>query len=302
MAAGSGFSTKITFEYGEARELSPGVSRIVAPNPGPYTFKGTNTYLVGSRRLAIIDPGPEDSRQTAAILKAAGDREVSYIVITHRHRDHTGGVPALRAATGAPVVAFGPVTFLPPAGGSGQGGSIDRELVADMMLCDGDVVEGDGFALEAVHTPGHLSDHICLRLRQEGILFSGDHVMGWNTSVVAPPNGSMADYLTSLEKLLPMEDICYFPGHGGRISEPRRTVRALILHRQWREEAILESLDAGHTTIEKIVADVYKGLDQRLVRAATLSVQAHIEHLAIRGKVITVSEPAFDSEILLVKP
>lgn len=301
MAAGSGFRTEMTFEYGVPRQLAPGVNRIVACNPGPYTFKGTNTYLVGEKRLGIIDPGPEDAAHLAAILKAVDGREVTHILVTHRHRDHTGGAVALKAAVDAPIFAFGPISFAAPSNPGSSGGGLHRDLAVDTHLADGAKIVGDGWTLDAIHTPGHLSDHISYRMREQPILFSGDHVMGWNTSVVAPPNGNMRDYLASLEKLLDDPSSEFYPGHGGRINEPRRTLRALLLHRQWREQAIIESIEHGNTTISAIVADVYHGLDTRLVRGASLSVQAHIEHLAERGLVLTALPVTFESEIVLLK-
>lgn len=302
MAPGIGFRTEMTFEYGVPRELAPGVNRLVAPNPSLYTFKGTNTYLLGDQNLAIIDPGPDDSAHVQAIVDAVAGRKVSHIFVTHRHRDHTGATAGLRSVIDAPVLAYGPATFAPPSDPASKGESIHRDLAVDILLSDGQTIAGDGWTLGVIHTPGHLSDHVCFQLHEHPALFSGDHVMGWNTSVIAPPNGSMSAYLNSLEKLRDNPTAEYFPGHGGRITEPRRTIKVLLLHRQWREQAILDALADGHNTIEKIVADVYMGLDDRLVRAASLSVQAHIEHLATRGQVLTVSTLTFEAEIIVVKP
>lgn len=206
---------------------------------------------------------------------------------------------AVKAAVDAPICAFGPITFAPPASPGGSGGGLDRDLAVDTLLADGGKVVGEGWTLDVVHTPGHLSDHISYRMREQPVLFSGDHVMGWNTSVIAPPNGNMADYMASLEKLLDDPSSEFYPGHGARIQEPRRTLRALLLHRQWREQAIMESLEQGNTTISAIVTDVYHGLDPKLVRGASLSVQAHIEHLAQRGLVVTASPLTFESAISL---
>ncbi|MFM1815932.1 MAG: hypothetical protein RLZ98_2627 [Pseudomonadota bacterium] len=297
-----GFRTEMDFEYGVAREIVPGVARIVANNPGPYTFKGTNTYLIGTRTLALIDPGPEDEAHVDAICRAVAGRRVTHILITHRHRDHTGATARLKERIDAPVYAFGPVTFAPPRSAGGNSGSVDKEFPADILLRDGETLAGEGWTMDVLHTPGHLCDHICFRLREAGVLFSGDHVMGWNTSVVAPPNGSMAEYLASLDKVRDLDVTIHLPGHGGRVPEPRRHVKALQLHRQWREEAIVSSLERGRLTIEDIVADVYQGLDERLLRAASLSVEAHVEHLAARGRVNYAAPLTFSTLLSLAKP
>jgi glyoxylase-like metal-dependent hydrolase (beta-lactamase superfamily II) len=279
--------TSMTFAYGEPRELSPGVARIVANNPNHFTFKGTNTYLVGTRSLALIDPGPEDPNHLAAILKAVGGRQISHVLITHTHRDHTDGMPALLAATGAKTVGFGRrapnrgTKRTSPSGGE----FVDRDFVPDIPLADSGRLEGDGWAFTAVHTPGHAPDHLCFALEGTNILFSGDHVMGWNTSVVAPPEGNMGAYMRSLQRVMERSDGVYFPGHGGRVEEPQRLVKAYMLHRRMREQAILECIKAGTDTARAIVPVVYKGLDPKLLNAASLSVLAHVEHLIERGLV-----------------
>jgi glyoxylase-like metal-dependent hydrolase (beta-lactamase superfamily II) len=277
----------MTFAYGEPRELSSGVVRIVANNPNHFTFKGTNTYLVGTHTLALIDPGPEDPEHLAAILKAAAGRPISHVLITHTHRDHTDGMPALLAATGARTVGFGRrasnrgTRRTSPSGGE----FVDKDFVPDIPLADGGQLAGDGWSFTAVHTPGHAPDHLCFALEGTDILFSGDHVMGWNTSVVAPPEGNMGAYMRSLQRVLERRDGVYFPGHGGRIDEPQRLVKAYMLHRRMREQAILECIRDGIATARAIVPVVYKGLDPKLLNAATLSVLAHVEHLIERGLV-----------------
>jgi glyoxylase-like metal-dependent hydrolase (beta-lactamase superfamily II) len=269
------------------RELAPGVVRLVANNPGPMTFKGTNTYLVGTGDLALVDPGPEDAAHLGAILAAIGRRRVSHIVITHTHRDHIDGLAALTAATGARTAGFGRRAVEPGIKRTSASGSeyIDQDFVPDVRLGHGDRLEGGGWAFTALHTPGHAPDHLCLELEGTGLLFSGDHVMGWNTSVVAPPEGSMADYLRSLELLGERADRVYLPGHGGRIEEPQRLVKAFLLHRRMREHAILDCIRAGTNTVRGIVPAIYRDLDPKLVNAASLSVLAHVEHLISRGLV-----------------
>lgn len=279
--------TEMDFDYGVPRELAPGVVRLVANNPSVFTFKGTNTYLVGDRELAIIDPGPKDTAHRAAILKTAGSRPVSHILITHTHRDHIDGLADLKAATGALTCGYGRTSDYPAGAAESPSGDefIDNDFRPDVVLRDGDAVSGHGWSLTALFTPGHAPDHLCFALGGSKVLFSGDHVMGWNTSVVAPPEGRMSDYLASLSRLLDRDETLYLPGHGGRIEEPRRTVRAYIVHRQWREQAIHGAIKDGLATVPAITALVYKGLDERLVKAASLSVLAHVEHLAERGLV-----------------
>ncbi len=288
MAAAPEFRTTMDFAYGVARELAPGVARLVANTPGPFTFKGTNTYLVGAGKvLVLIDPGPEDAAHRDAVLAAIGSRQVSHILITHTHRDHVDGLPALIAATGAKTAGFGrraPQPGVKRTSASG-GEYVDQDFVPDVQLQHGGRLAGDGWAFTALHTPGHAPDHLSFELEGTGVLFSGDHVMGWNTSVVAPPEGSMADYLRSLELLGERADRVYFPGHGGRVAEPQRLVKAFLLHRRMREQAILDCIRSGTNTVRTIVPAIYRGLDPKLINAASLSVLAHVEHLISRGLV-----------------
>ncbi len=280
------FRKEINFEYGVASDLAPGVRRIVANNPGPFTYKGTNTYLLGQgREIALIDPGPEDEAHFDAIMRAAGTSRITDILITHTHRDHVDGLDRLQRATGARTWGFGRTAVArgtkrtSPSGGE----FVDQDFNPDVVLKEGGRFQGEGFALIALHTPGHAPDHLCFALEGTRILFSGDHVMAWNTSVVAPPEGNMSQYIAALERLLDRSDEVYFPGHGGRLLQPQRTVKAYVLHRRMREQAILDCIRAGTTTIAEIVQVVYRGLDPRLVNAASLSVAAHVEHLVERG-------------------
>ena len=281
------FKTDMDFTYGVASPMGPGVVRIVAGNPGPLTFKGTNTYLVGSTSLAVIDPGPDDDSHRAAILKAAGERSITHILTTHAHRDHTDGVAGLKSATGAKVAAFARGREADLGAEQSQPGSafIDFSYLPDISLKPGDTISGTDWALTAIHTPGHAPDHLCFALDGRPVVFSGDHVMAWNTTVVAPPEGRMADYIRSLEILLDRTDSVFLPGHGGRLHDPQRTVKAYLLHRRWREQAVLRALNGGANTIRRIAAEVYAGLDAKLVPAAMLSVAAHVEHLIERGAV-----------------
>jgi glyoxylase-like metal-dependent hydrolase (beta-lactamase superfamily II) len=293
------FNTSMTFSYGVPSDMGSSVARIVAENPGPFTFKGTNTYLVGDRSLAVIDPGPDDERHCAAILAAAAGRRITHIFVTHTHRDHVDGLTRLKAATGA--LSCGHLRSDASRGTIASSPSgrefVDLDFKPDVHLADGERIAGDGFAITALHTPGHAPDHLCFALEGTGLVFSGDHVMAWNTSVIAPPEGNMADYMRSLEMLLDRDDRTLLPGHGGRIHEPQRTVKAYLLHRRWRENAILDAVRSGVTTIRTIVPVVYPGIDGRLAMAAALSVRAHVEHLLERGLLVCQPPVSLDQTL-----
>jgi len=286
------FKEEMQFEYGVPRELVPGVRRLVANNGGPFTFKGTNTYLIGHKDIAVVDPGPDDPEHLEAILSASEGGEIAHIIVTHTHMDHTEGLDALRDATGAqtygahtPDAPRGTPTYSPT-----ESDFVDRAFIPDIILEDGDLIKTDEWTLRAIHTPGHAPDHICLAALDQNILLSGDHVMAWNTSIVAPPEGNMNDYMTSLEKLLEHEHELFLPAHGATIERPRRVVRAYLVHRQMREGAILEAIRTGHNTIPNISEKVYSGIDAAYVNAAKLSVFAHVERLYASGH-ISCEEP-----------
>jgi glyoxylase-like metal-dependent hydrolase (beta-lactamase superfamily II) len=265
--------------------VSPMVRRLVAPNASPFTFNGTCTYIVGQGEVAIVDPGPNDDSHLSALLAAVDGERVDAILVTHTHRDHSVGVKKLRAATGARVVGAAP--FTPRGDGSiGLDSAHDRNYSPDTIPADGERWQGPGYTIEAVATPGHCSNHLCFALLDEGALFSGDHVMAWSTSVVAPPDGSMRAYMDSLDKLRGRAETIYWPGHGGPVVEPQRYVRALIHHRRQREASILNTLAEGPQTIAALVAKVYVGLNPSLTRAAGLSTLAHLEDLGERAIVV----------------
>ena len=265
--------------------LSPLVRRLVAPNASPFTFHGTCTYIVGEAKVAIVDPGPDDDAHLAALLAAVDGQQVEAILITHTHRDHSPGAMKLKAATGARVIGAAPLT--PRGDGSaGLDSDHDRDYAPDAILADGERWRGAGYTIEAIATPGHCSNHLCFALLEEGALFSGDHVMGWSTSVVAPPDGSMRAYMDSLDKLRGRAETVYWPGHGGPVVEPQRYLRALIHHRRQREASILNALANGPQTIPALVARIYVGLNPSLTRAAGLSTLAHLEDLSARGRVV----------------
>jgi glyoxylase-like metal-dependent hydrolase (beta-lactamase superfamily II) len=291
------FDKSFDLAPGHAEEVMPGVRRIVADNPGPFTFKGTLTYILGRGKVAIIDPGPEDENHVKAVLDAVRGETVTHIFVTHTHRDHSPATPAIKAATGATVYAEGPHRASRPLN-TGEAprmeASNDTEFRPDHALADRDVVSGDGWSLEAVTTPGHTANHMAFALKDSDLMFSGDHVMGWSTTIVAPPDGAMADYMNSLNKLTARKESVYLPGHGGAIREAPRFVAGLILHRKAREASILHRLAKGATDIATIVRAVYIGLDPRLVKAAGFSVLAHMEDLVARGAVATDGPPSIN--------
>jgi glyoxylase-like metal-dependent hydrolase (beta-lactamase superfamily II) len=292
------FDKTLDLAPGTVDEVMPGVRRIMANNPGPFTFKGTLSYIIGHGNVAIVDPGPDDPAHVGALLGAVRDETVTHIFVTHTHRDHSPAVPAVKAATGATVYAEGPHRAARPlhiGEHNPLDASADRDFRPDVALKDGEVVEGGGWTVEAVATPGHTANHMAYAFRERDALFVGDHVMAWATSIVAPPDGAMSDYMASLEKLAKRSESVYLPGHGPVIHDALRFVNYYILHRKAREASILHRLAKGATDIPSIVRAIYIGLDQRLTGAAGLSVLAHLEDLVARGVVATDGEPAIDS-------
>jgi glyoxylase-like metal-dependent hydrolase (beta-lactamase superfamily II) len=294
------FRREFPFEYGRLEPVAAGLRRIVARNPSPFTFRGTGTYVIGSGEVAVIDPGPDLAEHVEALLAGLAGERVTHILITHTHRDHSPAAAALKAATGAPTWGFGPhAGGVRGEPGVEEGG--DWDFVPDVALRDGERIACRGWRLEAVHTPGHTSNHLCFALEDSGILFSGDHVMGWSTSVISPPDGDMAAYMASLDKLLGRSDAVYWPTHGPAISEPHRHVRAFIAHRREREAGIRDCLAAGVEQIDAIVERLYIGLQPGLRRAAGRSVQAHLIDLAERGIVECDGPPTADTRYRLAR-
>ena len=297
------FDTRFEPHYGEAIEVAPGIRRLTVNNAGPFTFHGTNTYIVGERTLAVIDPGPEDPEHLQAILRAVGDRSVSHIFVSHTHRDHSPLAKELRQLTGAVVCAEGPHRPARPlriGEVNPLDASADTDFVPDLTLADESVTQGDGWAIRTVLTPGHTANHAAFALEGAGVLFSADHVMAWATSIVAPPDGAMADYMASLDRLIERDDKILLPGHGGPVSKPRSFMRGLKTHRKMRERAIVERLAGGDRTIPEMVRAIYRDTDPRLHGAAGLSVLAHLEDLVSRGIAITGGDPSIDGEYTLM--
>ncbi len=266
---------------GRIERVAPLVRRVLAPNPSPFTYTGTQTFIVGEGEVAVIDPGPDDPAHLDALVSALAAERVAAIFCTHTHRDHSPASRALQAATGAPIVGCAALPGAEEELRSDE--SFDIHYRPDRVLEDGESLAGPGWMLEAVATPGHTSNHLCFALRESGALFSGDHVMAWSTSIVAPPDGDMGDYLASLDKLLARDDRIYFPTHGPAVEEPHAHVRRLIAHRRNREAQVLAQLDAGPVRVETIVAAIYRDVDPGLHPAAALSVLAHLLDLERRG-------------------
>lgn len=282
------FLTEDDLPPGEAREAvapapgQPAVRRILCGNAGPLTFRGTNTWLIGRGEVTLLDPGPEDAAHRAAILRATRGERIARILVSHTHLDHSEGAPALAAATGAPVLAFGAHPTPPEAGGMGA----DHGFRPDALLAEGDAVEGEGWRLRALHTPGHCANHLCFVTEGPGLLFSADLAMSWSTSVVSPPDGDMADYMRSLARIAARDDRLMLPGHGPVLPQPRPFLAALIRHREAREAKVLAALRAaGTASAEDLVPPVYgPSLDPRLVRGAARSLLAHLLKLVAEGR------------------
>ena len=287
------FNRELTFTYGRVSVLTPMIRRVIAENPGPFTFMGTGTYIIGRGEVAVIDPGPYDEAHIEALQHALKGETVTHILVTHTHRDHSPGVRLLQPETGAPSYGYGPHGGDKNLPKVEEGGDFD--FTPDVVIKDGDVIEGKDWTVEAVHTPGHTSNHLCFALREENVLFSGDQVMGWSTTVVSQPDGDMADYMASLEKMLKRNDATYWPTHGAAIEDPKSHVAGILAHRHQREDQIEACIAEGRTTIEEMVEAMYVGLDPRLHGGAKRSVQSHLIHMVAQGRVACAGEPEMDT-------
>lgn len=292
------FVREMAFEYGRCDQVSPLIRRVVARNPGPFTFLGTGTYVVGRGEVAVIDPGPYDADHLQAILSALDGERVTTILVTHSHADHSPLARPLAAETGAPVLGLAPPRLHGPVDVVVEAGD-DLDYRPDRVLADAERLTGPGWTLTAMTTPGHASDHVCFALAEENALFSGDHVMGWSTTVVSPPDGDMDAYLASLDKVAAAGFATLWPTHGPPVTDPAPFLAAYKAHRLAREAAILERLAAGDRRILEMTPVLYAAVDRRLWPAAARSVLAHMIRLVRSGAVATDGEPGLESEYRL---
>ena len=293
------FNRNFTGNPGESVKISGNIRRILCDNPGPFTFTGTSTFIIGQGEVAVIDPGPEDETHLEALMNALGDERVSHILITHTHADHSPLAERLKAVTGARTYGHGPHGTRSRKASPRADLSVDWKFAPDVRLQHGDTISGPGWMIEAVFTPGHTSNHMSYALKEEKALFCGDHVMAWSTSVIAPPDGKMGQYLDSLRLLLDRDDHVYYPTHGPSPRDPQRLVRGYLAHRRMREEAIVNRLAKGDHDIAAIVKANYPDLDPRLHGAAALSTLAHLEHLITQGRVAAEDAPTLDGRYRL---
>jgi glyoxylase-like metal-dependent hydrolase (beta-lactamase superfamily II) len=279
------FRRELRFEYGVVEHVAPLIRRVIARNPGPFTFHGTGTYIIGQGEVAIIDPGPDLPEHVDALLAAIRGETITHLLVTHSHRDHSPACRLLQQLCDAPSYAFGPHGSGRDDSGAAVEEGGDREFQPDRIVRDGAIIEGNGWSMECVYTPGHTSNHLCFQLRETKTLFSGDHVMGWSTSVIVPPDGDMGAYLASLDKLLQRDDVVYWPTHGPSIDEPKPLVKALIQHRREREQQILQCLQQGLQQIDAMIPRMYSDLPERMYPAAARSTLAALIHLQQLGQV-----------------
>jgi glyoxylase-like metal-dependent hydrolase (beta-lactamase superfamily II) len=291
---------EIEIDYGRCDQVSPLIRRVTANNPGPFTFKGTGTYIVGRGEVAVIDPGPDDPAHLAAILAAVAGETVSHILITHHHSDHSPLAGPLKAATGAPIYGCAVAGHEEEDTGEVKmEAGHDHDFRPDISLCGGGEVKGKGWTMEAIPTPGHTSNHICYALREENACFTGDHIMGWSTTVITPPDGDMTDYLSSLDRIRSRNFEVLWPTHGPPIRDVDAFIAAYIEHRQERVDQILNALKAGPRRIRDLVPTLYADVDSKLWPAAARSMQAAMIHLQRLGTLATDGAPGPDSEYRL---
>lgn len=293
MAVKIPYRREMSFEYGVADQLSPLIRRVIAHNPSPFTFHGTGTYILGRGRVAVIDPGPDLPEHVDALQAALGaDEEISHILVTHCHMDHSPACRRLREFTDAPTYAYGPHgAGRSPVNGGGDEVQVeegaDLDFKPDHEVGHGDVIEGDGWSVECVFTPGHTSNHMCFQLREERALFTGDHVMAWSTSVISPPDGDMHSYMDSLQLLLQRDDQRYWPTHGPSVEEPHAFVEAYMAHRRDREQQILECVLAGVERIQDMVPRMYADYPEFMYPAAARSVFAAVVYMVQQGRLLS---------------
>ncbi|MCZ6889735.1 MAG: MBL fold metallo-hydrolase [Gammaproteobacteria bacterium] len=298
MAVEIPYKRDLEFEYGEAATLTPLIRRVIANNPSPFTLYGTGTYILGHGNVAVIDPGPADPAHIDAIVSATEGETITHMLVTHTHMDHSPGCQLLSEHCDAKTYAYG-------GHGSGkieqgvqieEGGDMDFE--PDVLVKHGDVIDGGDWSVECVYTPGHTSNHICYQLREEHLLFTGDHVMGWSTSIISPPDGDMRAYMASLDLLLDRNDSVYWPTHGPCITETKQHVQAFIAHRHERESQILSCIEKGVHVIKEMVPIIYTGYPEYMFPAAGRSVFAAIEYMVQRGELSCEGELSLEARYL----
>ena len=300
MATEIPFNRNFEVNYGEIENVAPGIRRITANNPSPFTFRGTGTYILGEGNVAVIDPGPDQPEHVKAIVEGLKNETVSHILITHTHNDHSPAAKALKEITGAPTYGFGPHGSGKPALKLTTQAGGDMDFRPDEKTQDGSVIYGDNWSVSCLHTPGHTSNHICFSWDKEKVLFPGDQVMGWSTSIVSPPDGDMGDYMRSLDKLIVRDDKIYYPAHGPEILEPQKLISAFQDHRREREENILECLKLGNDTIDQMVKTVYQDVSESLHAAAARSLFATVIYLVEQKKVEAIDGLDIDGRYVLI--
>ena len=290
------FVRDFDFEYGRCDRLSPLIRRVVAPNPGPFTFTGTGVYIIGQGEVAVIDPGPHDDAHIEALDAALDGERVTHVLVTHHHLDHSPLAGPLAEKHGCKVYGYGAQPAQPTGGDVRLEAGDDLSFKPDVEIRDGAVFEGPGWTIEALHTPGHTSNHVCYALKEENTLFSGDHVMAWSTSVISPPDGDMGDYLEQLARVRDREFDILWPTHGPAVRNPREFVQAYLDHRLERERQIEAQLAAGRSQIRDMVEVMYAQVDRRLHPAAAHSVLAHLIHMVKTGRAVCDGEPDLNSD------
>lgn len=299
MAVEIPYRREMQFDYGTVANVGPGIRRVIANNPSPFTLYGTGTYILGTGEVAVVDPGPADPEHIKAILAATAGETISHVLVTHTHMDHSPGCKLLAEHTKAPTYAYGPHG----AGKAEEGVQVeeggDMDFKPDHEVRHGDIITCGDWSVECVYTPGHTSNHMCFALREAKALFTGDHVMGWSTSVISPPDGDMSAYMASLDLLLDRDDALYWPTHGPAILEPKKHVEAFIAHRREREQQILAAIRGGVHSITEMVPDMYKGTPEFLYPAAARSVFAAVQGLIDQGTLKCDGTPKLESEFHL---
>lgn len=293
------FVREFDFEYGRCDALSPRVRRIVAPNPGPFTYTGTGVYIIGHGDVAVIDPGPVDEAHIEALDRALEGERVTHVFVTHHHLDHSPLAHPLAKKHGCKVYGYGPQAIAPAGGEVRLEAGDDVGFRPDVEISDDEIFDGGNWRVQALHTPGHTSNHVCYALLDENILFCGDHVMAWSTSVISPPDGSMGDYLAQLRRIRDRKYDRLWPTHGPAVEEPESFIQAYIDHRMEREHQILEQIEAGHSNVRDMVGVIYAKIDKRLHPAAAHSVLAHLIHMVETGRVQCEGTPSLSSEYRL---